>query len=109
MLHEVGQELNTFLKNPVMGKMKRYGIELIGDCKCTGITDGSIQVDHAGAEETLPCDHVVIAVGSAPVNNAAMKMVCDDLGIPYYTIGDAKKVRKALDATAEAAAVAVAL
>ena len=109
MLSEVGKELNTFLKNPVMGKMKRYGIELISDCRCTEIAEGTIRVEHAGAEETIPCDHVIIAAGSKPVNNAAMKMACDDLGIPYYTIGDAKAVRKALNATSEAAEIAVTL
>ena len=49
---------------------------------------------------------IIMAVGSKSKPCDALKAACDGLGIPYYVIGDAVQARRALNATAEGAAVA---
>ena len=64
-------------------------------------------VECGGCQQEIPADHVVIAVGSRAVDHSAIDQACEKLGIPYWVIGDARQARRAIDATAEAAEVAL--
>ncbi len=50
---------------------------------------------------TLPCDTVVLAIGTVPVNGLAKDL--DELGIEYHAIGDCRRIGDALYAIREGA------
>ena len=54
------------------------------------------------AEKTRHFDTLVVAMGEKSNDSSALVAKCDELGIPYDVIGDAKKPGMAIDATAAA-------
>lgn len=74
--------------------------------RCKAIDDEGIIAEKDGQEITIPCDSVIMSVGSKSRPCDELKDVCGSLGIKYYIIGDALQARRALNATAEGAAVA---
>ena len=57
------------------------------------------------SEKTRHFDTLVIALGLKSRPTEALTAKCEELGIPYDVIGDAKKVGMSIDATADAYAV----
>ena len=54
-----------------------------------------------GSMLTLPCDTVVLAIGTVPVNGLARDL--DELGMEYHAIGDCRQIGDALYAIREGA------
>jgi uncharacterized FAD-dependent dehydrogenase len=89
-----------------MENLHTAGVDMHTDAKCVEITPEGPIVEREGKTEVIACDAVVVAVGAARSSQDEQEQACKDLGIEYYTIGDAKKPRRALDATAEGAKLA---
>jgi hypothetical protein len=62
-----------------------------------------------GETRELPCDSIVMAVGSTSVPHDDIAALCAARNIPYTIVGDAKKARRAIDATREAALAALSI
>lgn len=108
-LGEMASDLGTTRKVIVMENLYAAGVEMLNCTKCTGITQEGVTVEQEGQEKLIPCDAVVIAVGAYSTPSQHLEQACVDLGINYYTIGDAVQPRRAMDATAEGARLARAL
>ncbi len=57
-------------------------------------------------ESEIPADYVILAVGSKPTPQVEIEEYCAANNIAVYTVGDAKEIGFAIDAIADAAAVA---
>ncbi|WP_426350052.1 FAD-dependent oxidoreductase [Alloiococcus sp. CFN-8] len=109
MMDAVGKDLGVFRKICVMENLYMKGIQTIVNTKCMEIKETSVIVERDGEVQELPCDYVVIAIGSASNDYEELKSYCEGKKIPYYVIGDALKPRRAIDAIAEAAEIARAI
>ena len=105
-LEGIGRDFGTFRKIPVMESLYAEHIATLDKTECVEIKEGALVVRQDGALHELPCDHVVIAIGSRSHDYSAIKQTCEDDHIPYYVIGDAAKPRRAIDAIHEAAEIA---
>jgi len=106
MLDEVGKDLALSRKICVMERLSQSDLRIVLNAKCVEITPRAVVICEGNVNKELPCDYVVMAVGSASNDITALKCYCDGRGIPYYVIGDAKQARKMIDAVAEAAQIA---
>lgn len=109
MLDQVGKDLENLRKMCVMESLNSSGINIMVNTKCVEIKEKSVIIKKDGKNEEINCDYVVMAVGSKSNNYDIIKNYCEENGISYYVIGDAKQARKAIDAIAEAAAIARAI
>ena len=83
-------------------KSNRSNITSIGDHEITyKFTDKFKKT----SEKTRHFDTLVISVGTTSRKTEDLKAKCEELGIAYDVIGDAKKVGMGIDATADAYAV----
>jgi hypothetical protein len=69
------------------------------------VRTGAVEVEQHGLTREVPCDTVVLAVGR-PDDHTALARHCARRGIAYHVVGDAVRARRALDAVAEANALA---
>ncbi|MGA2681674.1 MAG: FAD-dependent oxidoreductase [Candidatus Bathyarchaeia archaeon] len=106
MLGEVGIDLGMYRKLAVMEHVKEAGIKTLVNTKCIEFQKDAVIAECKDEQQRILSDSVVVAVGSTSRDYAALKTYCEQKGIPYSVIGDAKKPRKAIDAIAEAAEVA---
>jgi 2,4-dienoyl-CoA reductase-like NADH-dependent reductase (Old Yellow Enzyme family)/NADPH-dependent 2,4-dienoyl-CoA reductase/sulfur reductase-like enzyme len=106
MLPEVGMGLGLYRKLIVMSLIAQSCIETHANTKCIAIEEGKIRAIENGKEVEYPCDAVVMAIGSTPVNNDAAIYYLRSKGIHYDVVGDAHSVSQALEAVEEAAIVA---
>lgn len=75
--------------------------------KVTSIEDHTINYKFTDkfkktSDKSRHFDTLIVATGTVPRCSCKLTAKCDELGIPYDVIGDAKKVRMGIDATAEA-------
>lgn len=98
MKDNIGADLGSLRKITVMMKMKQLQVELKSACKVNDLNEAGIVLENG---EIIPCDHVVYAVGSKPLDCTALTKACEECGIPYQIIGDAKAARRALNAIEE--------
>lgn len=106
MLDEVGKDLGSFRKVCVLENLQTAKISTMVNTKCMEIKEHSILVEKDGLTEEIPCDCVVMAIGSKPRSYEEIKTVCEEKGLPYHIIGDAAQARRAIDAIAEAHEIA---
>ncbi len=106
MLKALGADLGTTRKVCVMENLYREGVTQLPNCKCLEIQTDGVIVENQGKQEKIACDYVVAAVGVHSVDFTETEAFCKEKGIPVYTIGDAQKPRRAIDATADAAKIA---
>jgi len=106
MLDEVGKDLGSFRKVCVLENLQSAQINTMVNTKCMEIKEHSLLVEKDGKTEELPCDRVVMAIGSKPRAYEEIKAVCEEKGLPYHVIGDAAQARRAIDAIAEAHEIA---
>lgn len=105
-LDEVGKDLGTFRKIPVMESLFANRINTMVNTKCLEIKENAILVEKEGKQEEIPCDYVVIAVGSKPIDFLDLREYCEWNDIPFHVIGDAVRARRAIDAIEEGAELA---
>ena len=101
MLEGIGRDLGSFRQICVMENLYCYQIASMDKTKCVEIKKDALVVEKEGKTEELKCDYIVIAIGSKPNDYTEIQKTCQDLGIPSYVIGDAKKPRRAIDAITE--------
>lgn len=76
-------------------------IDCIVNASCKEITENSVRYEQDGEIREVPCESVVIAVGAKTTPHDHILSACEKRKIPVHKIGDAVKVRRALDAIAE--------
>lgn len=106
MQPELAADMGYLRKLCTLSAMAEEGIETLVNTKCQAICDEGIVAERDGEKIVIPCDSVIMAVGSKSKPCDELKNACDKLSIPYFFIGDAVQARRALNATAEGAAVA---
>lgn len=109
MLDEAGKDLGMLRKISVMESISSDGVAIRTGAKCVGIKEDTIVVETKSGTEEIPADSVVVAVGAKSRSAEAVQGKCKEKNIPCHVIGDAVRARRALNATAEAAAVARAI
>ena len=106
MQGQLAADMGYLRKLCTLAAMAEEGIETIVNARCKAINGTGVIAERDGEELTIPCDTVVTAVGARSKPCDELKAACERLGIKYYVIGDAVQARRALNATAEGAAVA---
>ena len=106
MLNEVAKDLGQLRKICVMENLYKEGITTITNAKCVEIKENSVIIDKQGVLEEIPCDHIVVSIGSRSRDYKEIAQYCDENNIPYHIIGDAIKARRALNCIKEAVDVA---
>jgi 2,4-dienoyl-CoA reductase (NADPH2) len=91
MLRRVGQDVGQSTRWVLMKDLQLRGIEVITEAKMKDILpDRIIYTDAGGVDHEIPCDSVVLAMGSRPENSLAKEL--ETCGIEMRVIGDANKV-----------------
>ena len=98
----VAIDLGSARKYCVLDYIKEEGIKTITSATVKEITSTSVIAEKDGEIIEVPYDFVVTATGSTPVDDTAIRQTCDAKGIVYRAVGDAKEVRRALEANREA-------
>ncbi|MCQ4921926.1 NAD(P)/FAD-dependent oxidoreductase [Tissierella carlieri] len=109
MLDQVAKDLGQLRKICVMESLHTHNIKTFTSAKCVEIKEDAVIIEKDGELQAIPCNSVVIAIGAKSRASNDIIMYCDENNIPYHTIGDAVRARRALNATAEAAEVARAI
>lgn len=102
MRDEALTELDEMRKIGTRLAMEKEDITIQLNAKCKEVLDGKVIVDVLGEEKEFDADNVLMAVGARPRSSEELIAACDELGIPYYVVGDAKKAGFALDAVYDA-------
>lgn len=98
MKDKIGADLGSLRQITVMMKMNQLKVELKPSSKVNSLSKEGVVLESG---QTIPCEHVVYAVGSKSVDNSELCSMMDKLSIPYQIIGDAKAARRALNAIEE--------
>ena len=98
MKDKIGADLGSLRQIAVMMKMNHLKVELKPSSKVNSLSKEGVVLESG---QTIPCEHVVYAVGSKSVDNSELCSMMDKLSIPYQIIGDAKAARRALNAIEE--------
>lgn len=106
MMDQAGKDLGALRVICVMQKMQEEKVDIRINTKFISLSQDGVLVENQGKEEIIPCDHVVIAVGSKPNKVDDLITVIKSKNIPVHIIGDAKQARRALNAIHEAFEVA---
>ena len=62
----MAREENAARRYFLMKEFAEYQVGTVVNATITQIVDGSVEVEQGGAELSLPCDTVVVALGMAP-------------------------------------------
>ena len=103
MLDEIAKDMGAMRKVMVMENLKKEKVSMYTSAKCLSIEDGKIIAEKDGSQIEIPCDSVIFAVGSRPADTSALQECCTKNHIPFDVVGDAKQVRRAMEAVADAA------
>lgn len=95
----IGKELEAGIRDDVKSLHKRLFVDTIYGAKIAGATNEGALVDKDGQVTLLPCDTVVLAIGTRSYNPLEEKL--KELGIETVVVGDAIKARQALQAIRE--------
>lgn len=98
MKDKIGADLGSLRQIAVMMKMNQLKVELKPSSKVNSLSKEGVVLESG---QTIPCEHVVYAVGSKSVDNSELCSMMDKPSIPYQIIGDAKAARRALNAIEE--------
>lgn len=102
----IGKDIGHGRKTSVMCNLKAHNIKFVTNTACTAITEKGVQGKCGDEIITVEGEAVVVAVGSRSNNTQWLTDYCAKKEIALYTIGDAKKTRRAIDAIHEAWEVA---
>lgn len=95
MLDNIANGIGATFVGHMFAKLNEYGVTVKTGAQVKEITADAVVL----ANETIPCDNVVISVGYHPVADLKDEL---EKKFPVYVIGDASKPRRILDATEEA-------
>lgn len=106
MLDQVAKDLGDLRKIAVMESLHQAGVNTVTNARCVEIKENSVVIEKDSRIEEISCDFVVVAIGARSRKFENIKDYCEENNIPYHVIGDALRARRALNSTAEAAAIA---
>ncbi|RKY54117.1 MAG: tRNA uridine 5-carboxymethylaminomethyl modification protein, partial [Candidatus Neomarinimicrobiota bacterium] len=97
MLEEIAPGVETVTRNHLINELKEKGTKIMTKRKVIDIKKGEIILENTvnGQREKIKCDAIVVATGGKPHN----PFIIDE--ISNYVVGDAKEVRKIVDAVRE--------
>lgn len=102
MLDKVAKDLGELRNICVMESLYAGGVQTVTNAKCIEIRNDDVVVERLGNIEEIPCDSVVVAIGTRSREFNDIKRYCEEKEIPVHVIGDALRARRALNAVAEA-------
>ena len=79
--------------------ISRIGVQIRVSATAVEITESGVIVESDGQTDEIPADSVVLALGS--VSHNALAAFLEEKGLPYETVGDARRVATAFDAIHE--------
>jgi 2,4-dienoyl-CoA reductase (NADPH2) len=100
MLDRAGGDIGLTTRWIALRQLSRYGIRVLTHTRAAEITPEGLWVEKKEGREMLPCDTVVMACGTVPVN--PLEESLKGLVEKVVVVGDAKKARKAYEAIHEA-------
>lgn len=100
MMDDVATTLDFMTRFWLMEQMSKQDIEIFTKTKIKEFTDkGAIVIENGSTEKELTADTVVVAIGVTSVNDLEEEL--KDINADVYTIGDAKKSGKIIQAIAD--------
>lgn len=96
MTDEIGKDLEMYIKPYVFGIIAEKSVNVHLNTKLIEINEKSITVQKDAEKFEIPCDAVVLAVGSK--SNTCVVDTVKNLGYEYHVVGDAKEPSKILPA-----------
>lgn len=106
MLDQVAKDLGDLRKISVMESIYQSGINTLTNAKCIEIKEDAVVIEKDGEIQEIKCNSVVVAIGARSRSFDHIAAYCEEKKLPYHVIGDAVRARRALNSTAEAAALA---
>lgn len=101
MREQVGMDLGDMRKIAIQMQLASGKIKQIVNAACKQIQDNKVIVDVQGELQEIIADVIVIAVGAKSRDTKPLENCCENMGIPFHIVGDAKKARRALNAIHE--------
>ncbi len=105
MLPKIAQDVGISTRWTVLMYLNEKGVKILTNTKAIGIKPKAVVVESDGQKKEIECDTVVIAVGTKP-NNGLYEELRNKVK-EIYKVGDCVRPRKAIDATREAAELAL--
>ncbi len=107
MLPRIGEDIGITTRWTVLMYLRQRGVKMLTNKKAVEIKKGAVVVEDTRSKERseIPCDTIVLAVGTKPNDGLYDELVGKVAEV--YKIGDCVRPRKAIDATHEAADLAL--
>lgn len=102
-MDELGKGANPRLVGVYRDEMVANGVYMYPNCPVLRVTDQGVDIVQMNSLLTLPADTVVLAIGTKPY--APLADTLETLNIPYYKIGDCKRIGDALYAIRDGAEI----
>lgn len=102
-MDEFGKGANPRLIGPYRDQMVEYGVYMYPRCAVLRVTDQGVDIVHMNSLLTLHADTVVLAIGTMP--EQSLEKALQELNIPYYPVGDCRRVGDALYAIRDGAEI----
>lgn len=109
MKERVGMDVSGGQMMDILIGLQTSKINQVLNAVCIEITESGVVVDLAGEHKVIPCQNVVVAVGSTSVDHTWVEEYCKTHGTECRIIGDAVKARRALQAIQEGVDAALAI
>ena len=106
MQEKVAADMGLARRMCTLEAISHESIELMTGTRCCRVDANGVVATSGEEDISIPCDCIVMAIGSRSRDTSALVKACEDNGVKYYIIGDAVKARRALNATGEGAAAA---
>lgn len=100
---ELGKGANPRLIGIYRDQMVANGVRMYPNAPVLGITDQGVNIVQMNSLLTLPADTVVLTMGTTPLDHLQEDL--EALHIPYYKIGDCKRIGDALYAIRDGAEI----
>ncbi|MCU0553878.1 MAG: FAD-dependent oxidoreductase [Syntrophales bacterium] len=100
MLDRAGSDIGLTTRWIALRQLSQHGVRVMTHTKAVEITPQGLWVEKKEGRELIPCDTVVMACGTVPVNPLEERL--RGLADKVIVVGDAKKARKAYEAIHEA-------
>lgn len=108
MASEAASDVNPTIKITLMERLKNYGVNILTNTKIKQFVEDGIICEQNGETKTIAgFDTVILALGVDPYNPLEEKI--KDKVKDVYVIGDAVKAGKVLEATSQAAELAISI
>lgn len=104
-MDEIGQGMIPRIRGILFKRLAESNIRIFAKSSLFRITPHTVELSHCGSVFPLPCDSLVLAIGTEPD-----KSYQDfDFGCPVHIVGDCRKIGDAREAIAEGTAIGLAI